>query len=236
MAMGDVKVSRADDDKQPNVKYRDLVESLASPNEWPTISKQTLQDKLYLEDFPAGYDVAVQKKIEKSRQVLFDDFEESLPYLIDALEDKRYSMTIFNRELGYYSQSVGQICKQIIASNLEVYRSSISFKGPAHWYRYNFKVSKEWWKERQGRKLYELQIDAIDWAIEQLEKDKKPVPKGDSVSDPKSDLVALTVARPDSAAAGKQIADLRALRDEIAKSKKPAKPAGMPRMVTPKAD
>lgn len=194
-------------DVETAAKYRDLVQKLVSPNkEAETRNRASGSVK-----FPDGYDIEVQKRIKAARQELHDHFDEALPYLIEALDDKRYCMTIdWADGDAYYNKSVGFICRNVIESQLEVYRDKIGFSGPRHWHQYDYKqISNEWWQMRKGRSLVELQIEAIDWAIERREKENV-------TSDRRKD----------------ELSDLHALRDEIAKSGKPLKSQGMYPMVT----
>jgi len=190
-------------------KYRGLVQELVSPNEKPTTRNRAGGSVT----FPAGYGVKAQEHVASARQVLYDHFEEALPFLIDGLDDHRYSMTIdWAGGDAYYNYSVGHVCRDIIASQLEVYRDRISFSGPSHWHRYDYgPINREWWHDRAKRSLAELQVEAIDWAIERC----RTVPDDEVHQDRMT-----------------QIAHLKELRDEITKSGKPAKPRKMLPMVT----
>jgi hypothetical protein len=113
----------------------------------------------------------------------------------------------------YYNYSVGDVCRDVIASQLEVYRNKINFFGPHDWHRYDYRpITKEWYRDRKEQSLAELQIEAIDWAIKKREAEPK-----DKVGEEREN----------------EIAELQKLRGEIAKSGKPAKSNGMLRMITP---
>jgi hypothetical protein len=194
--------------KEFSTDYAQLISQLVSPNQKP-VTENGADSSVR---FPTNYDVAAQKRIEVARQTLHDDIENALPYLIGALNDERYCMTIdWMSGDAFYNYSVGQICENVIASQLEVYREKIRFSGPAHWKRYDYPISKQWWDERKSRRLSDLQVEATDWAIER----RKAEPK-DSIREGREN----------------EVAELKKLRDEIAKSGKPAKPRGMLRMVT----
>jgi hypothetical protein len=189
-------------------KYRELVRTLVSPNEKP-VTRNTSGGSVH---FPAEYDVKAQERIKAARQELYDNFEEALPFLVEALDDNHYSMTIdWADGDAYYNYSVGSVCCNVIESQLEVYRDKINFFGPGDWHRYDYgPITKEWYRDRKGHSLAELQIEAIDWAIKKC----KAQPK-DKVGEEAN-----------------EIGELQKLRDEIAKSGKPAKPRKMLRMVT----
>lgn len=187
-------------------KYRDLVAQLVSPNQKPTTDDESVK-------FPKGYDVNAQQRIDAARNTLHDNIEQSLPFLIEALDDERYCMTISWAEGdAYYNESVGDICRDIIQSHLEVYRDQIIFYGPGQWNRYSYNlVSKKWFQTRKDRRLTDLQIEAINWAIERRNaEDKSNVPE-----DRKN-----------------EVADLQKLRERIVKDGKLTKPRGMHRMTT----
>jgi hypothetical protein len=192
-------------------KYKGLIEQLASPNKVPTVVNRQNASV----SFPADYDVKSQRRIEEVRQELCDHFEEALPYLIEAVDDQRYCMTIRWGEgpQGYHNRSVGKICDDLIRSQLEIYRDSIRFAGPEHWYRYSYDVSSKWWQTRKGQTLAELQIESINWAI---------------------DLRQSEAEGRDGKRAAADIVDLKKLRDEIASTGKSVKGDGMERMATPK--
>ena len=182
-------------------KYRGLVQQLVSPNKEATTDNGS-SGRYAL---PKGYDVSAQKRIYAARQTLYDEFEEALPFLVEALDDDRYCMTIDWAEGdAYYNFSVGKICRNMIASHLEVYRNKMRFS-LRRWHQYTYPVSKEWWKKQNSRNLVELQIDAINWAIDQCRAEKE-IPN-------------------------QEITDLQKLRDEIAKSRKATKPRRMLPMV-----
>ena len=146
-------------------KYRALVEQLVSPNPAPTTHVDGQPTKVL---FPKNYDVEAQKRMAAARMALYANMREALPYLIDALDDKRYCMTInWADGDGYYNESVGDICREVIASHLEVYRKELNFTGPQHWHHYTYPdISRKWFENRKTRNLAELQLEAIDWAIQ----------------------------------------------------------------------
>jgi|GEM_PF-3570535 len=175
------------DKEKPNdttVRYKALIEELVSPNSKP---ETHINGKPHRVRFPAGYDVKSQERVDDARRALDRSIAEALPYLTDALDDKRYSMTInWGDGDGYYNKTVGDICREIIAANIEVYRKEITFLGPQHWHQYTFpNVSKEWLSKNSDRTLIELQLDAIDWAIEQRGKENSRYAREDRAQEPK---------------------------------------------------
>jgi len=180
--------------------YRELVASLASPNEKAT-TKHGAEPQVR---FPAGYDVEAQRRIDHTRKQLQDNFEDALPFLVEAMDDSRYCMTVSWAEGdAYYNYSVGAVCRDIIASQLEVYRNTIRFSDAPHWNRYNYPlISTQQMKKRAGRSLAELQVEAIDWAINKLDTAGNRQNDGDKTA----------------------VAELKKLRTDILESGIPAKP------------
>ncbi len=190
-------------------KYRKLVQQLASPNKEPVITNRSQGSA----EFPADYDRTAQVRINEARKVLYENFEEAFPALVEAMDNGGYCMTI-NWADGdaYYNRWVGSICKEIIASHLEVYRDKLGPMTKIRWQHYNYKViSKEWGIARKDRSLVELQVEAIDWAIERR------------MAEPEKNL------REEHA---NEVDDLRKLRDKISKSKVPSKPRKLMPMIT----
>lgn len=190
------------------VKYSALIRQLVSPNQPPKTQNDGEASVL----FPKDYDVQAQKRIDVARLTLRDEMPKSLPYLVDALEDKRYCLTIDWAEGdGYYNESVGDVCRNVIASQLEIYREKIAFSDSGHWHHYGYPVSKKWFATRIDKSLVDLQIEAIDFATSKRKSDPVERFQGSRKN---------------------EIVGLEELRDELAKSRQPAKPRRLLRMVT----
>ncbi len=158
------------------VNYRELVQALVSPNK-PCDCKI---DRAKVQ-FPRRYDAAAQDRIEKARQTLYEHCEDALPALIDGSTDSHYSMTWMSDSY-CGNMCVGEVCLEIVASQLEAYRHYMSLYTKGEYYGYRFvprlgsaigdeltdarkKEIEEWWRGRKGKTLAELQIEACDWAI-----------------------------------------------------------------------
>jgi hypothetical protein len=157
---------------KPSADYRDLVKGLVSPNK--PIGITNYPETIAI---PPNYDWKVQALIERNRKLLFDHCEEALPFLIEACTDSRYSMVShWSEDTDYETWSVGRVCSEIIQRHVEVFRHSMRFT-PKRWHEYNFvpiprsmsekgsKEIREWWHERKGLTLRELQLTGFDWAI-----------------------------------------------------------------------
>ena len=183
-----------------SLDFHRLVEQLASPNEKPL----TVNDRRPHVTFPAGYDRDAQKKVLEARQLLYDNFSDALPELFAAIDDQRYSITIdWAGGDGYYNESVGDVCRNIIAAQLGVHRKKISFYGPRHWHYYTYPISKEWWEENKDKSHRELQLVVLDWAIDRRQNDKE---FGDN--DRAEEVIALVGLRKNLASSKKPFAGL----------------------------
>lgn len=185
--------------------YAELIPLLVSPNEKPSTAGESVT-------FSDSYDVKAQLRIHAIRQILHDNVEDALPSLVEALDEERYCMTVDWAEGDVYINcSVGDICRNVIATQLEVYRDKMRFSDPQHWHRYDYPISKKWWKSHKGSNLAELQTEAIKWAIDR----RKAEPEEHTDEDSKD-----------------EISDLQKLRAAIAESGRPAKSRRMLRMIT----
>jgi hypothetical protein len=177
------------------LNYGELVEGLASPNR-PIKCLYLLEDVRGVRlSIPPNYDWKTQERIETNRQMLFHHCEEALPFLIDGCTDARYSLTAPYDSDYTYSWCVGQICQEIIASHVEVFRAHMSFDGPHDWNMFNFvprvnrafvenitdkekAVIRDWWKKHSGKTMRELQLEAFDWAIDKRNEERQQAVKG----------------------------------------------------------
>ncbi len=192
-------------------KYKELIQQLASPNQPAT--KRSSKARVSV-TFPAKYDVKAQEQIDVVRKELQNNAQDALPYLVEALDDDRYCMTISWAEGdAYHNQSVGDVCEEIMRSQLEVYRSKMTFT-KERWREYEYPISKEWYETRQALSLVELQIEAIDWAIE-----KRKTEPEKSIEGRRGEILR------------NEVAELERLRDGIAKTKKPTAPGRLLPMV-----
>jgi hypothetical protein len=138
---------------------------------------------------------------------------------------------------------VGEVCLEIIAHHVEVFRDHIKFAGPQHWHQYNFvprlqsaigdsvtdsrkQKIQAWWRDRNGRSIRELQLEAMDWAIEKRKQDlnKALAAAGDSKAKARQE-------------AASEIGALVSVRDKLKSSKKYLPPREMwPSILRPPAN
>jgi hypothetical protein len=162
--------------------YRELVKGLVSPNKLIEVYDE---DSLR---FPRNYDSVAQERIEKNRRVLYKHCAEALPFLIEASTDARYALT-WKSDSYAESMCVGEVCLEIVRSHLELYRAYM----PSTWrkdrsFEYSFvpriggtgkqvteeekKIVQQWWQERKGKTLIELQVEAFDWSIKKRSREE----------------------------------------------------------------
>ena len=206
------------DSSGEKLNFRKFVEGLVSPNRPIRCREEEIS-------IPPNYDWKAQERVETNRQILFDHCEEALPFLIEGCTDARYSLT--SRWIDdVYSWSVGQICLEIIAHHVEVFREDMSFSGPRHWHEYEFvpqlgyaigkdvtdkqkKAIQEWWRGHKGKSIRDLQIEAFDWAIEKRKEERKRLSNGDQDS----------YQAGDESGASDDIKQLIAARDKLKRSR-----------------
>jgi hypothetical protein len=190
---------------------------------------------------PLNYDWKAQERIEKNRRALMDHCEEAMPFLIEGCTDARYSLTSRFDEDTTYSWCVGQICLEIIAHHVEVFREHMRFHGPHDWKQYNFiprlgaaigenvtdkrKIEiQEWWRGHKGMSLRDLQLAAFDWAIEKREDELKRLSHGNRGENAENEKRA-----------SDGVKSLVSTRDELRRSKICLPPKRMwPSIVSPK--
>lgn len=169
----------ASDEKDTQIEA--LIEQLTSPNQQPP--GDTSIDPRDLDPISTDYDKKAQKKVMAAWERLAAMGEKAFPSLIAHLGDGRYSYTYVTGPGARYNQSVGDACAKILGNSINAYRPLarplFTGKTPEFFpYAVNvvnrYKTSadlKKWFAERRGKELWELQVEAARWAIEN-EKDR----------------------------------------------------------------
>jgi hypothetical protein len=145
-----------------------LIEALASPNHFPRVLGP---DVIY----PPGFDHKAQERVRKAEARLRQKGFEAVPYLMEHLEDARYSYSEFFGE--WHNHALGEVCFYIIEDLIDFYGFDYETREAADgkvmekpsylWSIARDGRMQEWWKERKGRSLGELQLEALQWTIEQ---------------------------------------------------------------------
>jgi hypothetical protein len=104
--------------------------------------------------------------------------EEVWPLMVGHLGDKRYSYTIGFDDTTY-NYSIGDVCEQIIHNTLEAgFVRSLNILKGTNLHVKDFEnpelyddaeTLKTWLITRKDRKLYELQIEVLEWIIKRTE-------------------------------------------------------------------
>lgn len=156
-------------------RLRNLVQSLVSSNKEPP---KALPHRKY--EFPPGFDEPENKRVIAVIDSLFDEGVAAFPYLIDALDDGRYSYTIVYPRYAHH-WDVREVCYNIIQSQVEVFRQfarhlNVELEYPSwlpvpqprihHWPEGAKGFMEKWWMPRKSMTLIELQREAVEWAVE----------------------------------------------------------------------
>jgi hypothetical protein len=104
--------------------------------------------------------------VEEGFRELTRHFHESLPFLIEHLNDKRFSYPREHPTSGvFYNQNVGHACHAIIQG--KVLLTDLSFiddRDIGVWVE--LPLNKDWYEDVSRMTLYEMQVDAIDRLLE----------------------------------------------------------------------
>lgn len=169
--------SRADTNgslKKANNKMFDaekMVEALVNHNPPP----QIVDDGDARAVFPENYNWNEQGRVPKVIESLMEHAEEAWPELVNALNDKRYSVTFRIHDCPS-NWSVGNVCAEIISDYLAQGYYFHDVHDAAEGRRWDIimmnpvarKDLKMWCQERKDKKLYELQIETCEWAITKI--------------------------------------------------------------------
>jgi len=142
-----------------------MVDALANRNAAPKI---TGDRRLPL--FDQTYDWSEDERIwGKTIPELVRRAEEAWPELVEHIGDDRYCLTLGN-DNGAYVWTVGNICRMIAAKNLtqacyNALKPESKDMSTRLWHLAAANELKSWCKARDGKQLYELQIEACQDAI-----------------------------------------------------------------------
>lgn len=172
----------ADDDKESrrSPDYDKMIERLASTNEKPTKVKIKGENAPVLKTaplFPSNFDWDEDLRVRKQLRLLSESVNNELwAKLVEHLEDKPYALTYSHSIYGVAHESVGGLCRQIAEDSL-----TFPFRQFTPWIRggefpvrenvlaWNRKetgiISREWLDSKNGKQLWELQVEECEWAI-----------------------------------------------------------------------
>jgi hypothetical protein len=161
------------------VDYAKLVAAFKNANPAPTLTGQYTQKVAH---FAAGHDRKKSQEVVDAVTAVVGHVDEAFPALVEHLDDRSYAMTV-NLDDWIYNYSVARICTDIIFQTLdEAYQKHIprgGFNGGETRLRYFLRPQihgvadfKTWYQEQvaAGRTVWELQVAAAEWAIEEVQK------------------------------------------------------------------
>lgn len=147
---------------------------LKSPNQDPN---PTLQGGVF--ECPVGFACDAQKAVFDAERQLTRMGKDAFATLIAHGDDKGYSLSILSATLVGYS--VGTVCLNIVEDQVDIagtrYKDRIGADGKYHlswgyfskYYAANRSRSaafKQWYEEHENKTVKEMQIEALEWAIE----------------------------------------------------------------------
>jgi hypothetical protein len=94
-------------------------------------------------------------------------FVAALPYLMESIDDKRYSYPQEHPSSGVFEhQSVGDACQSIIQRKVLLRnRSVIEGRGIAVWH--DLPIDNDLYSRAKRMSLFEMQVDALNWMVKQ---------------------------------------------------------------------
>jgi hypothetical protein len=155
-------------------EVRSLVKNLVSPNHAPEVGKGLDAE------YPANYDRKAQDRVLAAWLTLQACGPRAFPVLFDSFDDERYSLTGEGRACET-NWTVGEACRDMIDYELQPYGTWSEDRGdprrhfPRYFYQFGLNTrdgAKKWWKTHKDKTLRELQIEALEWVIPELKKEK----------------------------------------------------------------
>jgi hypothetical protein len=152
-----------------------VVEQLANPGKPPFT-------EVYVLDLPKGVRESdlrrQQQTIAEAYNALSANIEVAFPVLAAHIADKRFSYVYEDGVSGVYEcETVGGACRRIIDEHVAFYEELVAKRdddgrAKSVWFAYDKAGGMEkWLKDRQGRSLAELQLEAVEWAVAQPQHD-----------------------------------------------------------------
>jgi len=168
----------ADDNAKKSITPVDcerVVEQLANTGKPPFT-------EVYVLDLPKGVRESdlrrQQQPIADAYNALSANIEIAFPVLAAHIADKRFSYVNEDGVSGAYEcETVGGACRRIIDEHVAFYEDLVpkrddDGRAKSVWFAYDKAGGMEkWLKDRQGRSLAELQLEAVEWAVAQPQPD-----------------------------------------------------------------
>lgn len=148
-----------------------LFKALVTTNEKPFVYKSHSGYRMPV--FPPSFDWEEYKRviaaIDELEKRLAENVEEVWPILVDHMCDPEYSFTVDAYDSAY-NYSRGYVCYCLARSWVNgVYAGLMPMDRPLYQYQaphsMDPKALQKWCRERRDKKLYEIQIEAGEWAL-----------------------------------------------------------------------
>jgi hypothetical protein len=128
--------------------------------------------------FQSPNDRLTEKERENLRPVsaayanLSKHFLVALPYLVESIDDKRFSYPQEHPSSGVFeNRSVGAACRNIIQGKILLRNPAVIDSRHIPVWR-SLPIGKEWYARVKHMSLYEMQVDALDWISKQSPPDR----------------------------------------------------------------
>jgi hypothetical protein len=152
---------------------RSLIDALADRNPAPKLIGDA-DDPVAV--FDPKFDWDEYDRAWRAIPALVHHAESAWPELVRHVDDERYCTTFESVSGDTHNWTVGDACRSIIGRNLsQAYYQNLQpesvliysrFRWPDLWN--DRKQFNAWFEARRKKKLYELQIEACEWAISEL--------------------------------------------------------------------
>ncbi len=126
----------------------------------------------YVLNSPRNVDRKALSVVKNAYDNLCVNVLDAIPQLIDGLKDQRYAFYQESSSGAFVFHDVGYACSQIIKDNVEIYRPFLTVTDDFERPRTVHFVSEmggiqEWYSTRRNKKLFEMQLEAVEWALKQ---------------------------------------------------------------------
>ncbi len=158
-----------------NQKGERLINALTTTNDPPELFKTT--SGLRTPIFPANFNWKEYARVRAAIKDLESNIEEAWPSVIEHLTDPGFCFTV-ERYDSAHNDSRGDVCYEIARSWLNrAYAGLMPMDRPLYQYQapngMKHELLQEWCRARRDKKLYEMQIEAGEWAISIIPKESK---------------------------------------------------------------
>jgi hypothetical protein len=156
--------------EEENRKHNDarisaLIGMLASKNPAPATREGIM-------NVPKHFDKQAQAVVYLAIQQLLSEGSEAFDLLIQHLDDEEYCYS-YNAPAGNFNVNVGTACYQVLIRSIQCYEFEIELITRDQHDLYLKWKSKpdaaKWWADNRDRPLWQIQIEAIDEAIQFME-------------------------------------------------------------------